>query len=530
MTRVLLVWLAIWGSAAGAELRFAIHADPKTLDPHVVMDEPSEIVQYLTAGTLVRLNRLTQKLEPALASGWRILDGGRAIEFRLRPRLTFSDGTPFSAADVAFSIRRISNPALHSPYAELLKMGAGNVTTEVCSSSLVIVHVPAPIANLPELFDQIAIIPAKPAGKTAVLGPFEIVDYKSGSYLLLRRNPHYWRKDSAGRPLPSLDSIRLEILSNRDLELLRFRRGELHVINGLDAESFDRLQAEAPGSVQDLGPSLDSEQFWFNQVANAPLAAYKRDWFRSTAFRQAVSAAINREDICRLVYRGHARPAAGSVSPANKLWVNAKLKPALFSPPAALELLSKAGFHQQGGLLFDAGGHKVEFAVITNAGNKARERIAALIQQDLAKIGITLNIVPLDFPSLIERITRTFQYEACLLGQMVELDPNEVLNVWRSSAPNHQWNPNQPRAETAWEAEIDRLMDEQAAALDPKKRKAAFDRVQQIAAEQQPFLYLVHKSALVGISPALKNAQPAVFRPQTLWNVDTLAISAPSGR
>ena len=178
----------------------------------------------------------------------------------------------------------------------------------------------------------------------------------------------------------------------------------------------------------------------------------------------------------------------------------------------------------------DRAGHPVEFSVVTNAGSKSRERMAALIQQDLARIGIKLNVVPMDFPSLIERITRSFQYEACLLGQMVDIDPNEMLNVWRSSAPNHQWNPNQKKPETSWEAEMDRLMDQQAAALDVKKRKAAYDRVQEIVADELPFIYLVHKNALVGVSPKVANAHPAVLQPQTFWNVDTLALNAAPGR
>lgn len=154
--------------------------------------------------------------------------------------------------------------------------------------------------------------------------------------------------------------------------------------------------------------------------------------------------------------------------------------------------------------------------------------MAALMQQDLTKIGIKLNVVPMDFPSLIERITRTFQYEACLLGQEADPDPNSMLNVWRSTGSNHQWSPSQKQPETPWEAEIDRLMNEEAAAIEPKKRKAAYDRVQQILAEQQPFIYLVHKNALVGISSRLINPRPAVLRPQTFWNVDTLSLSTPS--
>jgi peptide/nickel transport system substrate-binding protein len=149
-----------------------------------------------------------------------------------------------------------------------------------------------------------------------------------------------------------------------------------------------------------------------------------------------------------------------------------------------------------------------------------------MLQQDLAALGIKLNVVTLDFPSLIERITKSFQYEACLLGLVnVDLDPNAQMNVWLSSSGTHQWNPSQKTPATAWEAEIDRLMRQQASSTDDGKRKAAFDRVQQIAWEQAPFLYLVNKNALAAISPALRNVAPTVLRPQVVWNVDRLWIA-----
>jgi peptide/nickel transport system substrate-binding protein len=149
--------------------------------------------------------------------------------------------------------------------------------------------------------------------------------------------------------------------------------------------------------------------------------------------------------------------------------------------------------------------------------------MAAMIQQDLIRLGIKLNIVTLDFPSIIERITRTFDYEACLLGMVnADLDPNAQMNVWLSSASNHQWNPNQKSPATTWEAEIDRLMQAQASTIDPKRRKQSFDRVQEIAAEQAPFLYLVNRDSLSVVSPALRNVRVAVLRPQTYWNVEQL--------
>jgi peptide/nickel transport system substrate-binding protein len=264
---------------------------------------------------------------------------------------------------------------------------------------------------------------------------------------------------------------------------------------------------------------------WFNQVPSAPLPDYKKTWFASTNFRRAVSAAIHRDDLARVVFKGHAQPAVSFISPANKFWFDQKLQPLAFDSKAAMSALSLDGFQLQNGALHDRGGHPVEFSIITNSGNKDRERMATMIQQDLAALGIRLNVVTLDFPSLIERITRTFNYESCLLGLVNDdLDPNTQMNIWLSSADNHQWNPAQKTPATAWEAEIDRLMREQASTLDTKKRKQDVDRVQEIVWEQQPFIYLVNKNALSAVSPNLHNIHPAVLRPQVYWNIDQLTL------
>ena len=145
------------------------------------------------------------------------------------------------------------------------------------------------------------------------------------------------------------------------------------------------------------------------------------------------------------------------------------------------------------------------------------------MQQDLAPLGIRLNIVTLDFPSLLERIGKSFQYESCILGMVnVDLDPSGQMNVWISSSSNHQWNPNQKSPETPWEAEIDRLMRQQAVTPDAARRKALFDRVQRIASDEAPFLYLVNKNALLAVSRSLRNVSPAVLTPQVVWNADRL--------
>jgi len=517
---------------SGGELHFCLRSEPKTFNPLLAADDASETIRYMTGGVLVRVNRLTQDLEPELATSWKITNGGKTITFQLRDGLRFSDGTAFSADDVAFTMQQLMDPALHSPTGDAFRSSEGKVETEVLPKNRVRITFPAPIAGLGRLFDQVAIMSAKsPQKEMAVLGPYYVGENKAGSYLILKRNPNYWEKDPAGRPLPYIESVRLDIQSNRDIEMLRLTRGEIHFINSLDAEYFDKVVAQDPSMAHDAGASLDSEEMWFNQVATSPLPSYKKAWFISTNFRRAVSEAINREDLARIVFRGHARPAVGPVSPANKFWFNAKLQAHPFDQKSALQRLTQDGFHLQDGALHDRDGHAVEFSVITNAGNKYRERMATMIQQDLSGIGIKLNVVTLDFPSLIERITHTFDYEACLLGLVNdELDPNAQMTVWLSSADSHQWNPSQKTPATAWEAEIDKLMRAQASTLDPKKRKEDFDKVQEIAWQQEPFIYLVNKNALSAVSPAVHNAHPVVLRPQVYWNIDQLSLTSEVAR
>jgi len=506
------------------ELRFCLRADPKTFDPLLVEDGDSEAIRYLTGGVLIRVNRVTQQLTPELATSWKVDREGRRIAFHIRRNVAFSDGTPFSAEDVAYTMNRLMDPKLHSPTGDPFRSSDQPPTISVEGPDKVTILFPESVSGLERLFDQVAILSAHSQQKTgAVLGPYCLADYKPGVEVMLKRNPNYWKVDAQGRRLPYVEHVRLLIQQNREIELVRFRRGEIDLINSLDPEMYEQLERQVPSSVHDAGASLESEMMWFNQVPAAPLPSHKKNWFASMQFRRALSEAIDREDICQVVYKGHARPAEGPVSPANRFWFNRALKPPPHDVATALRRLAGEGFRLRDGVLSDRAGHVVEFSIVTNAGNRVRERVAAMIQQDLRSLGIRVTVVTLDFPSLIERMTQTFNYEACLLGLTnVDLDPSGQMNVWLSSASNHQWNPNQKTPATAWEAEIDRLMRAQAAEPRAEVRKRLFDRVQQIVWEQAPFLYLVNKNSLMAFSPQIRNVMPAAVQPQAYWNIEAL--------
>jgi peptide/nickel transport system substrate-binding protein len=524
----LLVLLATapFHAARASELSWAIGGDPRSFDPAKVEDETEETIRYLTGGVLVRLNRQTQAIEPALAEKWTTSPDGRSVVFSLRPGLRFSDGTPLTSSDVTWSIEHILDKKTESALAEgFLK--PSEVTVDSPDSLTVRVHLPLRVVTLGSLFDEIVIQPkGRPCESRVSSGIYSVDEYQPGRSIHLIRNNYYWKPYNAGRALPEVAGIHLEVMQNRDEEVIRYRHGHLSLVDELPPEYLSLINSRTPASAHDMGPSLDTEQLWFNQGSAAPIAETEKAWFRNQDFRVAVAQAVRRSDLVRVAFAGHATPADSFISPANVQWRNTGLRAPREDRAAALVRLYAAGFRMRAGLLYDAGGKQVTFSLLTNAGNPAREKMAALIQQDLLELGMRVNIVTLGFPELIERLMHSQNYEACLLGLVnVQPDPATGANVWLSSSEDHQWNPKEPQPATPWEKEIDALIQAQAAAGDMARRKQAWDRIQQIVADQQPFIYLVHRDITFAASPAIQGISPAPLRPQLIWNIDAWKVA-----
>jgi peptide/nickel transport system substrate-binding protein len=175
------------------------------------------------------------------------------------------------------------------------------------------------------------------------------------------------------------------------------------------------------------------------------------------------------------------------------------------------------------GALEDADGRKVRFSIVTPSSNPERVQMATLIQADLKALGIAVDVVPLEFRSLLDRLINTRAYDAAIMAlASPDADPNAELNVWLSTGTQHAWNPGQKQPATAWEAEIDRLMRKQMVTRKYAERKQMFDRVQHLLSQNQPLIPLVSPNVLVGAKQALGNFRPALLEPYALWNVEEL--------
>jgi peptide/nickel transport system substrate-binding protein len=365
-------------------------------------------------------------------------------------------------------------------------------------------------------------------------------EYVAGQKLVLERNPYYWKQDSKGKRLPYLDELVFLFVPNADAQVFRFQSGETDLISRLGAENFSVLSRQQSGyTMSDAGPGLEYNFLFFNLSEpgekTSPDLARKMKWFRETKFRQAISSAIDRDAIVRLVYQGRGAALWGPVTPGNRRWANSAIPHPARSAEKARALLKEAGFTWITGpngepALVDADAKPVEFSILTSSTNADRNKMATLIQDDLKQLGMRVQIVPTEFRSLIDRVTQTKEYEACILGLVsFDADPTADSNVWLSSGGTHLWNPSQAHPATAWEAEIDKLMEQQLAGPNYEQRKKWFDRVQELLAENQPMIFLASPDILVGAKNSIGNFHPAVLEPYVLWNVEQLYFRNTSG-
>jgi peptide/nickel transport system substrate-binding protein len=543
---------------SGGRLVVSLRGEPKTLNPIIAADARSREVIGVMQADLVHINRATQLTEPALAKSWNVSPDGLTYTLVLRNGLKFSDGQPMDADDVLFSFRVYLDENAHAPQRDLLIVGGKPVTVRKIDAQTVVFHMAKPYGAGERLFDGMAILPRhlleKPfqegklgqigslsaaANQWAGLGPFRLKEYVAGQRLVLERNPYYWKSDSKGNRLPYLDELVFLFVSNADAQVLKFQSGETDMISQLGAENFSVLSRQQNGyTVTDAGLGLEYNFLFFNlnDVGEkaSPDLQRKQKWFREVKFRQAVSAAADREAIVRLVYQGRGSAIWGLVTPGNKRWSGANLA----HPPRSLEhartLLKEAGYSWTTGpsgesTLQDSDGKPVEFSILTSSTNADRAKMAALLQDDLKQLGMRVQVVPLEFRSFLDRVTQTKEYDACIMGiASYDADPNSDINVWLSSGGTHLWNPSQPHPVTPWEAEIDHLIEEQMSARTFDQRKKLYDRAQEILAEYQPMIFLASPDILAGAKNSVGNFHPAVLEPYVLWNVEQLYLK--SGR
>ncbi|HKA00837.1 MAG TPA: ABC transporter substrate-binding protein [Candidatus Solibacter sp.] len=524
----------------GGRLVAVQRSEPKTLNWVIANDAGSREVLVRLMADLIHINRETLEIEPALAKSWKVSPDRLHWTLNLRNGVRFSDGHSFDSDDVVFTFHAILDETVHSPQRDLLMVGDKPVVVRKIDAHTVAFDFPGQYSVPERLFDGVWILPRHkleaawkegklgtvwgmqtPSAQIAGLGPFRLRQYVPGQRVTLERNPYYWKRDQAGTQLPYFSEVTFLFVDSADAQVMRFQAGEADMINRVGGRNFavlERDQQRRNYEMHSSGPGLEYAFMVFN------LAGGRAPFLQRKSLRQAVSAAVDRDSMVRIIYGGRAVPLAVPVPAGNKRWLNTSIPAPVRSIEKARKILSDDGFKwsREGGLL-DPTGKPVEFSIIASNNNPERLQMAGMIQDDLKQIGIKVNVVPMESRSMFDLVQNTRAFDAALAGLVeLDVDPNPDMAVWLSSGGNHLWNVNQTSPATPWEAEIDKLMRQQIVTGNFAARKLLFDRVQEILLDQQPMVALLTPYVLTGARKDLGNFRPAILEPNTLWNIEQL--------
>jgi peptide/nickel transport system substrate-binding protein len=546
------------GSRGG---RFVITemGEPKTFNYIMANESSSMDIGRFLFWNLLYFDVPTQTVKPGLADFWTNSPDGKTWTIRLRKNLRWSDGAPLTADDVIFTWDVITNAANPNSVIDLFTVHGKTFTVTKLDDLTIQVVTPEVYAPFLQAFGTgLPIYPRHVLEKYATdgtfasaygvnwgpkdivcSGPYVLKEYKQGQYTLLERNPYFIEVDKDGTRLPYFDEIIFTIAPDINAVSLRFLSGESDVNDYVYPYDYDTYKADADKgkfTLHEPGVGLEAQYFWFNLNTNINsktgkpyVDPIKLSWFRNTKFRQAVSYAINREDIARSVYAGRAVPQYGYLTEGYQNWNNTNIQTYPYNPEKALELLKEIGIEKRDGndFLTDSNGNKIEFVFNTNVENDSRKKVTVLIAGDLNKLGMNVILQPIEFNTLITRIEDTFNYDCVLLGYYSNsgTDPSGGMNILLSSGDEHDWFPREKEPSTPWEARVDYLMGAQMGTLDLAQRQKYFDEVQEILAVQQPMIFTVTPMYFAANRSSVGNLRPTPLSFYRLtWNAEELYL------
>ncbi len=532
----------------GGALVATIRSEPRSLNRLVARDRASQLVSQLWQARLVRTNLATQDVEPALAERWDVSDDGRTYTFHLRKDVTFSDGAPFTARDVAFTLSAVFDARVASPLASLLVVGGAPPEVTVLDDHTVALTYAAPFAPALRSLDTVPILPAHklaqaladgtfrdawtvttPPAELAGLGPFVLREYVPGQRLEFERNPRYWKRDEQGQPLPRLDRLTLVVVPDQNAEMLRLESGEADLVSSeARAEDVAALRKAAEAGrlrVVEAGIGLDADMFWFNLrpgAARPPATA----WLVAPELRRAISLGVDRQAFVDVVHLGAGAPVDGPITPGNRRYADPARPAPRHDPAEAARLLDAIGLRDRDGdgTRETPAGGPARFTLLTQKGNAVRERGAAFLQQEIGKLGLGVDLVPLEVGALVERVTKG-DYDAAWFG-VVSSDAEPHLDFWLSSGSFHVWHPEQASPATDWERRIDEAVQAMVAARDEAERVRHFRAAEREFDAHLPVIYFAAPRVVIGMSARVGDARPSVLQPNVLWDAERLTVRA----
>jgi peptide/nickel transport system substrate-binding protein len=538
----------------GGTLVLATNQNPTSFNPITQAGATTNwVLLNVMYEAMVGFDRELQVETASLAQSWESTPDALTWTFHLRRGVKWSDGEPFTADDVVFTFETIADPNSASTYRVELAQTDGTVpTVEKLDDYTVRFQLKEVNAIFLDVVLDGFLVPKHKWGKAfesgsfrqamalnsdpkdiVGLGPYRLVSFTPDQRMVLERNPYYWRVDKDGKRLPYLDRVIFTILPNTNAWALKMQNREIDMMHQIQPNLVDQVmrdQNKGDYKVYDLGPDLVVSYVAFNRdtESNANGKPYvdpvKLKWFRETKFRQAVSYAIDREAMVRTAFNGRAIPVWGFDTPTNKRWYNeAVVTKRPVDPEKARELLKEIGITDTkgDGIARDSSGHPIEFTLNCSSTNIIRVNMATVIKDSLAKVGINVNLQPIDNNLIINKIQETHDFEA-------------VIGIWQSGVPvdpvedkvsllptgdlypsfSHQKDPS-----TEWERQLTDLIQRSSTTTDLPTRQKYYWEAMRIWSEELPEIDLIAQDVFVAAKNNIGNLKPSPLENFSYWNL-----------
>lgn len=458
----------VWASPAVAEhiFRLGVPADALTLDPIASSDNPSIWAELLIYDQLVRPTRDGTALEPGLAEKWTASPDGKKYTFTLRSA-TFSNGDQVTAGDVIYSLKRAAGEK--SQWARFFKPITGYQAIDERTIQMTLDKPFTPMLNNLALFSA-SIVPAKLVEKEGDAffthpvgsGPFALKSWSKGDRIVLVKNAHYWQKGK-----PAVDGAEVQVIPEDNTRVLKLQAGELDAILDVPFNQVSQLKAN-----KDLAVGL-AKVF---RIELVQLNTTKKP-FDDVRVRQALNYAIDKQAIVRSVLRGDGTVAVSSIPVMAHH--NTALKPYAYDPKKAQQLLAEAG-HKDG----------FSTAMLVPAGEVTYRQVAAIIQDQLKKVGVKLELQSIESGSQFGT-TKAGNYEMSLSYATSDtIDPDQLIgftaiNPERANAFHTQWRDDRVNELYALERETP----------EGSKRGDMFKEIEARVHDAAPFIFLYYQEA-----------------------------------
>ena len=538
----------------GGRIVLSTIGEPKTFNPCNTKDATSSSMAGMLYDGLVGTNPRTCQVQPQLANSFEV--NGQDYIIHLRHGIKWSDGKPITAYDVIYTYNEIVFKGLGNPSTmdamkvdgklpELVKLDDYTVkfTTpkpfapflRQLSYPIVPKHYFKPYSDKGESVFNAFLNPDTNSKAIVSGGAFRLKEYVAAQRVVFERNPNYYKINLDNKKLPYLDKVVYMIVGDSNNEILKFEAKEIDVlgIRGANVAQYKLNEAKSDYKVYNLGPDTGTLFLVINlnnrkdKNGKPYVNPIKHKWFANRDFRAAIDWAVDRKNMVQNIASGVAEPLFTAES-LNSIYLNKYIKGHPCDLKVAKKSLEKAGFKQKDGKLYDSSNNRVEFDLYTNAGNLEREALGVMVKQDLEDLGMKVNFKPVEFNSLVNRMTNTNDWDMAIMGLTgTPFEPHDGKNVWTSNGSLHLFNqrPNGYSVDDRldWEKELDEIFREGALKLTYEERKPLYDKYQTIIYNQKPIIYLYSPIRITAIRKKFKNIFPTALS-GLIYNLDEVYI------